>query len=412
MNSSKGEEEKDKDAAVDSRVPSLEAIVVFFDLVHCEMSQHRDAYGLAATGSLSTDTPTLSPPQQPYSTAGTATPPWHGGHVDAAVVNTGTPTGSPPRQPYSTAGTSTPPWVTDSPAPPPHIGGGGGGRMGSPSTPQQAPQQAASVRGSLCGCFTVEYYKPYFNVDTGDVYKRWLGSMLFCRRQNGFVELMGENPDAYGPFWNATTLVFLVAVTTNLSSWLAFNGDQWYVFVRNRYRIPQYDFQKVVTCSAIVYGFGAVVPLLVWAAFRQLDVKLSLIHVLCTHGYGQAVFLPAALICAVPNGMFSTPSSWNQWIHFRDHMRLPHRISSDDTWRARRGCTALYAGVRDAAVVTLATCAVALGVAAVMSTLFLLRTLTPPVMEHNPTWAMIIVGVLVAEQVTFAMLLKFLFYYQ
>eukprot|EP00611_Tribonema_gayanum_P026019 TRINITY_DN6086_c0_g1_i1.p1 TRINITY_DN6086_c0_g1~~TRINITY_DN6086_c0_g1_i1.p1 ORF type:complete len:274 (-),score=96.33 TRINITY_DN6086_c0_g1_i1:283-1104(-) len=265
-------------------------------------------------------------------------------------VNTGTPTGSPPRQPYSTAGTSTPPWVTDSPAPPPHIAGGGGGRVGSPSTPQQAPQQAASVRGSLCGCFTVEYYKPYFNVDTGDVYKRWLGSMLFCRRQNGFVELMGENPDAYGPFWNATTLVFLVAVTTNLSSWLAFNGDQW-----------QYDFQKVVTCSAIVYGFGAVVPLLVWAAFRQLDVKLSLIHVLCTHGYGQAVFLPAALICAVPNGMFST---------------------------------------------------VALGVAAVMSTLFLLRTLTPPVMEHNPTWAMIIVGVLVAEQVTFAMLLKFLFYYQ
>jgi hypothetical protein len=30
-----------------------------------------------------------------------------------------------------------------------------------------------------------------------------------------------------GPFWNATTLVFLVAITTNLSSWLAFDGDQW-----------------------------------------------------------------------------------------------------------------------------------------------------------------------------------------
>jgi hypothetical protein len=43
----------------------------------------------------------------------------------------------------------------------------------------------------------LQYYKPFFDVDTGDVRKRWLGSMTYCRSQFNFLELMGQTPDAY-----------------------------------------------------------------------------------------------------------------------------------------------------------------------------------------------------------------------
>jgi hypothetical protein len=46
----------------------------------------------------------------------------------------------------------------------------------------------------------------------------------------------------------------------------------------------QYDFTKVVTCAAIVYGFMAGVPLISWGVFTQTDVQLSLIQLLCIYG--------------------------------------------------------------------------------------------------------------------------------
>lgn len=91
----------------------------------------------------------------------------------------------------------------------------------------------------LCGFMSVQYYQPYFDVDTDDVYQRLIQSSFFCRREKNFLAFIGDKPDAYGPFWVssispsyfyylncsvffkkiATTLVFVLAVTSHLNGW-------------------------------------------------------------------------------------------------------------------------------------------------------------------------------------------------
>lgn len=53
----------------------------------------------------------------------------------------------------------------------------------------------------FCGCISVQYYQPYFDLDTQDVINRIWSSLFFCRRQETFLDSIMQKPDAYGPFW-------------------------------------------------------------------------------------------------------------------------------------------------------------------------------------------------------------------
>jgi hypothetical protein len=54
----------------------------------------------------------------------------------------------------------------------------------------------------FCGCLSVKFYQPYFNLDTEDVVNRIWTSLFFCRRQETFLDSFATKaPDAYGPFW-------------------------------------------------------------------------------------------------------------------------------------------------------------------------------------------------------------------
>ena len=53
----------------------------------------------------------------------------------------------------------------------------------------------------FCGCLSVRYYQPYFDVDTTDVTSRISSSLLYCRSETNFLMATREKPDAYGPFW-------------------------------------------------------------------------------------------------------------------------------------------------------------------------------------------------------------------
>lgn len=67
--------------------------------------------------------------------------------------------------------------------------------------------QSAIPEVPLCGFLTVQYYQPFFDVDTVDISNRILASTFFCRREQNFVTMIGDKPDAYGPIWvrNQTT---------------------------------------------------------------------------------------------------------------------------------------------------------------------------------------------------------------
>jgi hypothetical protein len=141
----------------------------------------------------------------------------------------------------------------------------------------------------FCGCLSVRYYQPFFDVDTEDVVTRIKSASFFCKRPELFLNQIGDKPDAYGPVWIATTLVFVVAVTSHahlfLSSWML--GETL-----------EYDFQSIVTAASVVFGFTAAVPTVIWFIFKQLletQYQIRLITALCLYGYSLFVFIPAAV---------------------------------------------------------------------------------------------------------------------
>ena len=144
----------------------------------------------------------------------------------------------------------------------------------------------------LCGCLSIRYYQPYFDVDTTEVIQRIMNAAFFCSRETNFMTMINDKPDAYGPFWIATTLVFSLAVTSHINNWLT----SWLL-----QKTWEYDFQSVVTASSLVYTFAAGVPCGVWFIFRQLtDAKLKLITLICLYGYSLLTFIPATLLCLLP----------------------------------------------------------------------------------------------------------------
>ena len=52
----------------------------------------------------------------------------------------------------------------------------------------------------LCGILSIKFYRPYFDVDTKDIVSR-LYSAVVSYKDNSFMSLIADKPDAYGPFW-------------------------------------------------------------------------------------------------------------------------------------------------------------------------------------------------------------------
>ena len=139
----------------------------------------------------------------------------------------------------------------------------------------------------FCSCFTVAYYQPYFQVDTTDVIyriKHALNPLLITT--DAYFESLGQNPDAYGPFWLATTLIFIIAVSTNFNSWAKFDSN-------DLSQAWAYDFEKVVTCCGIVYSFLICVPIGIWGLFKYMDIQCTIPKVGTLYGYSLSIFLVA-----------------------------------------------------------------------------------------------------------------------
>ncbi|PNW70507.1 hypothetical protein CHLRE_17g722700v5 [Chlamydomonas reinhardtii] len=192
--------------------------------------------------------------------------------------------------------------------------------------------------------YNVRRYREYFDVDTTDVLWRVGNSMIGVFRPN-FMEVTMKNPDLYGPFWAATTLIFITAVAGNFVSWLAWRKnnsispppppilpspspsnlspspspaladsagselanvgrlllskmaqDQWFT-----------DYTKLATSAAIFYGYIFIVGLIVWGVVKWFRGELKLVNVFCIYGYCLTVYVPVSIACVVP-------INWLQWL--------------------------------------------------------------------------------------------------
>jgi len=150
----------------------------------------------------------------------------------------------------------------------------------------QAEQKPKTVR-----FWHIEYHKWMFNVDTKEVGLRVVRG--FTPFPATFFQLMGNNPDLYGPFWIATTLVFIMAATGNVANYLTalrkHEVDNW-----------KYEFKNMPFAAGAIYGFLTVIPLLLWAVLRYYKTGMTLIQIVCVYGYSFIIYLPVSIICIIP----------------------------------------------------------------------------------------------------------------
>lgn len=185
--------------------------------------------------------------------------------------------------------------------------GEGTGRRGGQGAATMETAELGTVKEdhSVHSRFSIKRYRGFFDVNTSDVTERIWRSLLFWKCD--FVDSLESNPDLYGPFWIASTLVFVSAAAANTAGYIAHRQahgsgtDYWY-----------YDVDKVGGSMAMFYGYIGVVGMGVWAVVRYLAAKEgaagttagsapSLATVWCVYGYALSVFVPVSVACVVPN---------------------------------------------------------------------------------------------------------------
>lgn len=79
----------------------------------------------------------------------------------------------------------------------------------------------AGGAGSKRFLWTLSFYAQFFDVDTTSVLQRcW--AALYPRAN--FLDVLEGNPDLYGPFWIATTVVLILFLGGTISDYLARSG--------------------------------------------------------------------------------------------------------------------------------------------------------------------------------------------
>ena len=205
------------------------------------------------------------------------------------------------------------------------VGGGPSHVNSTLELPERGNQAAVSARHEdhmVHSRFSIKRYRGYFDVTTEEVGSRIRRSLLFWK--NDFLDRLNDNPDLYGPFWIASTLVFVSAAAANTAGYIAHHressGDYWY-----------YDVDKVFGSMAIFFGYVGGAGLVLWAAmkyfFRGTGAP-SLATIWCIYGtfkdlsltrtsvcgslaltrprvrlagYALSVFVPISVACVVPS---------------------------------------------------------------------------------------------------------------
>lgn len=178
-----------------------------------------------------------------------------------------------------------------------------------PSFSNAPPKEEEEKEEEATGCFgrftkcckwlRISYYQQFFDVTTIDVLWRMLrGVMPFGKN---FFDVVAPHPDLYGPFWIAATVLFLLAITSNLASY-------WEYWKKDRADDWNYDFDKIVFAACAVYGYLVIVPVILWAVQRfAFKAGLTLVECWCVYGYTFSAYIVATVMCMMP-------FNWLQWL--------------------------------------------------------------------------------------------------
>jgi hypothetical protein len=110
--------------------------------------------------------------------------------------------------------------------------------------------------------------------------------------------VLDGNPDLYGPFWIATTVIVILFLTGTISQYLAQSGKGHFV----------YDFTLLSGAAGLVYGYTFFIPVGLWAVLKWFGSEsANLLECVALYGYANLIWIPVALISWSPVSSKSCP---------------------------------------------------------------------------------------------------------
>jgi len=156
------------------------------------------------------------------------------------------------------------------------------------SNPNGSSSGPASSTPSKHRLWTIGFYAQYFDVDTSTVLHRCT-SALYPR--SPFLDILDGNPDLYGPFWIATTVVMILFLTGTISQYLSRRGEGHFA----------YDFKLLSGAAGLIYGYTGIVPMGLWALLRWFGAQgLEIVECWALYGYANLVWIAVALVSWSP----------------------------------------------------------------------------------------------------------------
>ncbi|KAF7560764.1 hypothetical protein G7046_g3388 [Stylonectria norvegica] len=164
-----------------------------------------------------------------------------------------------------------------------------GARKGAPSAGLPPPATASTGAGSSKRfLWTMSFYAQFFDVDTSAVLSR-CGAALFPRAN--FLDVLEGNPDLYGPFWIATTVILILFLGGTISQYLSTTGSAPFL----------YDFRLLSGAAGLIYGYTLFIPMVLFLALRYFGSEsANLLECWALYGYANLIWIPVALISWSP----------------------------------------------------------------------------------------------------------------
>ncbi|KAI1090172.1 Yip1-domain-containing protein [Rostrohypoxylon terebratum] len=164
-------------------------------------------------------------------------------------------------------------------------------RKGAPASSSGLPPPATASSGSGSSkryLWSLHFYAQFFDVDTSSVLARcW--AALYPRAN--FLDVLEGNPDLYGPFWIATTVVLILFLGGTISQYLASEGKGPFA----------YDFKLLSGAAGLIYGYTLILPVVLFGALRYFGSEsANLLECWALYGYANLIWIPVALISWSP----------------------------------------------------------------------------------------------------------------
>lgn len=127
------------------------------------------------------------------------------------------------------------------------------------------------------------------------------------KKQYSYMErFIQSRPDFYGPFWVSTTLVFLVALFSNLVSYSNYKAKVLEHGLPEDLEAWHYSVDELSMTASLVTFYVTLLPAFLWFLFwfRGCTKYYTLMETMCAYGYSLSIFIPLSAFLMVQSIIF------------------------------------------------------------------------------------------------------------